>query len=328
MKLFPVKSSVKIFINCTIVFLIIFYFGTLKDISKLDSFVRTFSVTNVKSLKYILLWTDPSTVPFIYMSEGQKVFQNRKCPYTNCYVTANRTLLGDYTKFDVIAFSGPQIVQDTIFTPQRRSYHQKYVFSSIESPEYYPICDKKYDNFFNWTWSYKLDSDAKWGYMVVRDQNDTIIGPKKEMHWLKVEDMMAVKHKIRNKLSSKSKAAAWFVSNCFTASERETYVEILQEKLEQYHLNVDIYGKCGQFKCSRENMKACLDLLEKNYYFYLAFENAFSEDYVTEKLLHALNHYTIPIVFGGANYSRLVQNFLYDFSPRELDIFNFFHVFS
>lgn len=38
-----------------------------------------------------------------------------------------------------------------------------------------------------------------------------------------------------------------------------------------------------------------------DYYFYFSIENSFSEDYVTEKLLHALKHYAIPVVYGGAN---------------------------
>lgn len=53
---------------------------------------------------------------------------------------------------------------------------------------------------------------------------------------------------------------------------------------------------------SMENgFEECIDIVEENYYFYLAFENS---DYVTEKLMTALDHYTVPVVLGGANYSR------------------------
>ena len=46
----------------------------------------------------------------------------------------------------------------------------------------------------------------------------------------------------------------------------------------------------------------CRDLL-KSYKFYLAFENSWCNDYVTEKLWRTLKTDTVPIVLGGANYS-------------------------
>jgi alpha-1,3-fucosyltransferase len=44
----------------------------------------------------------------------------------------------------------------------------------------------------------------------------------------------------------------------------------------------------------------------RNYKFYLSFENAMCEDYVTEKLWKVINHTVVPVVLGGANYSKIV----------------------
>ena len=46
-------------------------------------------------------------------------------------------------------------------------------------------------------------------------------------------------------------------------------------------------------------------LFAQHYTFMLAFENALCDDYVTEKFFNALQHGLIPVVLGGANYSRM-----------------------
>lgn len=256
-------------------------------------------------LKYILQWTSSKGVPFVYMGKGQEEFIKKSCKHNNCYVSDNENYLGDITKFDVVAFNGPEIVymSDTML-PQKRSPHQKYAFASIESSHYYPIYDESFDGYFNWTWTFKLDSDTRWGYLIIRNTEGNIIGPNKVMNWMKTEDMKPVPNELLSIFKGKSKAAAWFVSNCISKSSRELVVEDLVAALKKYNLQVDIYGDCGNLKCPRTNEELCDKLIEKHYYFYLAFENSFSEDYVTEKILRGLQYSAIPIVYGGANYTR------------------------
>lgn len=86
--------------------------------------------------------------------------------------------------------------------------------------------------------------------------------------------------------------------------KRHEVVKVINKEMSDYGMSQDVYGQCGNKQCRRSKMKDCLKLIEKNYYFYFAFENSFAKDYVTEKLLHALNHYAIPVVFGDANYTR------------------------
>jgi alpha-1,3-fucosyltransferase len=49
-------------------------------------------------------------------------------------------------------------------------------------------------------------------------------------------------------------------------------------------------------------------MLESKYKFYLSFENSCCEDYVTEKFFKVLNYNIIPIVLGGANYSKIAPS--------------------
>jgi len=70
------------------------------------------------------------------------------------------------------------------------------------------------------------------------------------------------------------------VTHCKTRSRREDYVRQLQE-----HIDVDIYGQCGNknLSCPRDefwiSLPKCYDMIDKKYKFYLSFENAFCKDY-------------------------------------------------
>ncbi|XP_053607869.1 alpha-(1,3)-fucosyltransferase C-like [Plodia interpunctella] len=268
--------------------------------------------TKPSKLKYILQWTKPENVPFVYMGVGQNTFFENKCKYTNCYVTSNRYYLEHYTLFDVIIFAGPEVVlMDDYHLPAERSSTQKYVFATIESSQFYPVCSYKFDGYFNWTWSFRLDSESRWGYIVIRDKKNKIIGPNKVMHWMKLEDMEPVSEEFKMSLKTKTKAVAWFVSNCFSRSRRELVARRLGNELAKYSLTVDVYGQCGFLSCPRDNEQKCEDMIKKTYYFYLAFENSFSEDYVTEKILHGLKNNAIPIVYGAANYTRFMPEGIY-----------------
>ena len=98
-------------------------------------------------------------------------------------------------------------------------------------------------------------------------------------------------------LAQKKKLAGWIVSHCKTHSRREDYVKTLQK-----HLPVDVYGACGPFKCGRKKDNECFENISSKYKFYLAFENALCQDYVTEKMFRYLEADFVLVVRGGAAY--------------------------
>lgn len=256
------------------------------------------------NMKYILIWSEPRDMPLIYMGEGRKGFIDQKCEYTNCYVTGNRSLLSDLTRFDAVVFNGAEIFfYQKKELPVHRLPHQIYVFTSLEPAYEYPMCAGKYNDFFNWTWTYRLDSDLKIGSVVVKDRKQRVIGPDVEMRWIKHKDMEPVSDDLIDQLMSKTRAVTWMVSHCDTTSLREDFARALADVLNtRYDLDLTVYGKCSGNFCP--NKKACEKLIREKYYFYLAFEKAFSEDYVTEEILLALQNYAVPVVYGSANYTR------------------------
>lgn len=260
-----------------------------------------------KDLKYILLWTPQDYAPFYFFGSGQKAFIRKNCSVINCYVTSDRNFLGgDVTKFDAVAFNGRNMLNAKLsYLPKFRSPHQKYIYFNTESADNYPICNDTFDGFFNWTATYKLNSDIPYPYLLIRNSKGEVVGPRMNMEWAK-EVIFRVDEELPSRLQNKSLAAAWFVSHCSSISEREKYVETLQKAMKPLGLNIDVYGKCGPLKCPKHQHAQCSTMLEKDYFFYMSLENSFAEDYVTEKLLTALQHDVVPIVFGGANYSRYV----------------------
>lgn len=250
-------------------------------------------------VRYILLWLE-GDLEWDVLKEKQVAFEENKCAYTNCYITANKQLLEyDYRNFDAILINGKTIAAKNYTLPLFRLPHQKYIFGTKESADNYPICDIKFDNYFNLTWTYRLDSDAPWPYFSIFNNRDEEVGPKINVNWstnyYPIDD--------KEFLDKKEHAAAWFSSNCYTNSKREVLVNNIKIYLRKYGLRLETVGSCGTRECPHVYDEFCMRILE-HFYFFLAFENSIAEDYVSEKVLKALFHGNIPVVFGGADYSR------------------------
>lgn len=255
---------------------------------------------------YMLLWSGQETDPFRFWASKRKSLKLLNCTFQNCYVVKERDYFTDMTNYDAILFTVKGIDKEDL--PTARSDNQLYVFVSVESPTYFSF-NNDWNWFFNYTWTYKLDSDIVDPYFLVKNMRGEIVGPKINARWRNITRMRPARESVIEKLKNKTLAAAWFVTNCDGNSKRLDYGHGLNRALGKYNLNVDIYGQCGDKYCPKGAFYSCLTIVQLKYYFYLAFENSYNEDYVTEKLTSALEHYTVPIVLGGANYSRYFAYF-------------------
>ena len=192
--------------------------------------------------------------------------------------------------------------------PRNRRSNQRYVMYFLESPLNYKYDYGKFDDFFNWTMTYRLDSDIPFPYgrVVQKFAQFSYVSNSQEIgSWALTYDyekfaasFNSTRSKEFHALAHRPMAVAWIVSNCVTGSHRESYVSELSK-----YIQVDIYGQCTKRSCG--NYQDCLEFIEQNYMFYLAFENSFCEDYVTEKLWQWLRKDIVPVVMGQANYSAI-----------------------
>ncbi|XP_019512715.1 PREDICTED: alpha-(1,3)-fucosyltransferase 4 [Hipposideros armiger] len=177
------------------------------------------------------------------------------------------------------------VAVETLAASGPRPPGQRWVWMNFESPSHSPGLRSLAGNLFNWTLSYRADSDVfvPYGYLYPRthpsDQPPGLVPS----------------------LARKRGLVAWVVSNWDERQARVRYYHQLSQ-----HVSVDVFGK-GE---SRRPVPD-IGLLHTvaRYKFYLAFENSQHLDYITEKLWrNALLAGAVPVVLGPnrANYERFV----------------------
>ncbi|KAJ2941169.1 hypothetical protein O0L34_g10403 [Tuta absoluta] len=274
----------------------------IKSLPNLEE-VAPLRKTDDQSMKYILLWTvDHAENP---IGEGQEPFIRYNCLHQNCHVTTNKKLLHDYTEFHAIVLNSSYLKRwKKSDLPQRRSHHQKYIFFSINSSEDTIICNRQADDFFNWTWTYKLYSDIFNPFFEVKDLKGHVVAPSYKVVWEKYIDedidLMAI-----NK-TNKTKAMATIWKNCKSTTiqlQLKRFVAMVKPHLVKQNMNFDVFGCDGKNNSCNES---CLKYINDNYYFYWVQEMSLGEDYVTDEVMNAIETNTIPVVYGLADYNKFL----------------------
>lgn len=202
------------------------------------------------------------------------------CEISSCAFTTDQRYIStaDAVVFHMIRLGHPS-------PPVIRPLGQIWVAFGLEPPMHYVPEFKSpgWRGVFNWTMTYRLDSDIFWPYSKL------VLNP------------VTSEKNYTNIALAKSKSVVWFVSNCKTQSKREQYVTSLQRE----NISVDIYGKCGSYQCPQNGRINCETYLNTTYRFYLSFENSFCRDYVTEKFFKTFaNIDIVPVVRGGVDYNK------------------------
>ncbi|KMQ98510.1 alpha-fucosyltransferase c-like protein [Lasius niger] len=254
-----------------------------------DKFIKAEDNRN-RGIKTILLWNTLFGRKDFYFGEGD-IFHD--CPINKCKIFNERDYL-NVEDYDAILFHGNELSKYDV--PLKREMKQFYVYVNLESPANRAIPYKYYEDYFNLTMTYRLDSDIPWTYNIIEDvKSGNFVAPSRDIDWNASRNYTSVEKAVDEMPSTildivrgKSKLVTWFVSNCYAKSGRMEYVQELSK-----HIGVDIYGRCGTSSCNRS--RDCFgDVIEPNYFFYLSFENSFCDDYVTEKLMNPLRVGVFP----------------------------------
>ena len=136
---------------------------------------------------------------------------------------------------------------------------QLWIYFVMESPRSSPDTSL-FNGMFDLNFSYRVDSDF-WAPYGTYEETPLANLPQHDFSF------------------GKDKLVSWTVSNC-KPPIRKLFVRELQK-----YITVDVFGWCsGQFGESRscQRGETCTSII-KQYKFFLAFENALCEDYITEK---------------------------------------------
>ncbi|KAI1900529.1 hypothetical protein AGOR_G00050870 [Albula goreensis] len=225
----------------------------------------------------ILLWYWPFSRPLDL--EGDVCWDLYAIP--GCYIMDNHS---KFSEADVVVFHHHELKTHRWKLPHHlhRPPKQKWLWLSLESPATNGNLTP-YDSVFNWTMTYRHDSDIFMPYgklvpkSVYRDGGGHAI-PRKNL------------------------LACWVVSNYRSRQKRAQIYQSLKKLVP-----IAVYGKWHKKPLSAEELLPTI----KRCHFYLAFENSNFTDYITEKLWrNSFLADTVPVVFGPPrqNYEKVVPS--------------------
>ncbi|KAG1958428.1 alpha-(1,3)-fucosyltransferase 7 [Pimephales promelas] len=214
----------------------------------------------------ILLWHWPFGVPY---RVGRGVCMD-KYEIPRCFLEDNQS---NFTQADVVVFHYHELWTGHSKLPLHltRPPMQKWLWLSLEPPTNNHNLSN-YNGLFNWTMSYRRDADIfmPYGELVSKRTNATYVIPKKS-------DCLV----------------CWVVSKYKANQSRSLVFQQLKKHIPSNR--IEVYGQWSKRPLSKKKLLSTISRC----YFYLAFENSISTDYISEKLWqNSLQAGSVPVVLG------------------------------
>ncbi|CAG2063831.1 unnamed protein product, partial [Timema podura] len=217
------------------------------------------------------------------------------CPVSNCKLTYEESVLptADAVLFHLHRTRGRKTLPPEGVRPEhQREIGVRIPVGCTETSYYqnsFPLSLHKnagklteFNGVFNWSMSYRSDSDVPVPY----GRALLLTGVEKVQ--------MAMREVNKDYHRNNTKMAAILISNCGGNNGRVKYLDELKR-----HLEVDVYGHCGNLPCEGHYESNCLRPNE--YKFYLSFENSNCREYLTEKVwFNAYLKNSVPVIMGAS----------------------------
>ena len=218
-------------------------------------------------LKNILIWNNPERLETAIFGLGHEPFIEHQCEVSECAVYDKKSSNRPFEEYDAIIVHMLFLELHHLPNFERTNKQQRFIFFTQEPPPMMPIQISNIENVFNWTMSYKLNSDIQLLYGRITP------GPTAPRTSQELQKLIKETHlpSTMNYSVNKTRPVVWMVSHCSTDSSRDTYVQELGR-----FIPVDVYGRCGNLSCNRDEKTwishpQCYVTLQKKYKFYLSF---------------------------------------------------------
>ena len=142
-----------------------------------------YQLVKVSTRKKILLWNSPNRIEASAFGTGHQAFLDAKCLVYDCEIVANSSEfwslaeLDDFkllAEFDAILINVHELWLSSLLPHNySRPKKQRLVFFTQESPLTMSVMGldvEKLDGVFNWTMTYRMDSDIRFLYGRVHDR--------------------------------------------------------------------------------------------------------------------------------------------------------------
>ncbi|MBP0581879.1 alpha-1,3-fucosyltransferase [Labrys sp. LIt4] len=200
-----------------------------------------------------------------------------------------------FAEADVVICHLPEWKEDRITAIRPWSWELKpkkrpgqiWVGCSLECEDHYPVMrDARFMQHFDLTMTYRLDSDIPTTYAIPFGSVANMLSALRRPPPPKTEDAPLVS----------------FISSDVDRNDRRAYLYELSR-----YIAIDSYGKFlnNRRLPTDRGRESKLDVIGA-YRFTIAFENARSNDYVTEKLFDAFWAGSVPVYFGAPNVEKFV----------------------
>jgi alpha-1,3-fucosyltransferase len=123
-------------------------------------------------IKSILIWNSPNRLEMARtFGAGTEAFVQNGCHVTQCQIVRNRSAM-PFVMYDAVVMNMLELTDLPEQEGFKRQKHQRYVFLSQESPLTINLNTSNFEDYFNWTMSYKKNSDVLMLYGSVTAKTD------------------------------------------------------------------------------------------------------------------------------------------------------------